>query len=112
VKAFRTGNAEDTQVPLQPALKEGGALDSCSTNVARSKFEVAYMFDLARGSAGNKMFIDELVAAMPRFYELVGQGVGLGGRSRSLETISERQKSETNCSIGGRAKVLSGDLQP
>ena len=50
-----------------------GAYDSDITNVVPSKFEVFYMVDLAGRFAGNKVFIDELEAAVPRFYEQVGQ---------------------------------------
>ncbi|XOZ33650.1 hypothetical protein ACMDCT_15820 [Halomonadaceae bacterium KBTZ08] len=45
---------------------------SDTTNVVPSTFEVFYMIDLAGRFAGNKVFIDELEAAVPRFYEQVG----------------------------------------
>ena len=73
VKAFRTGNAEETQAPLETLMNDANALDSDTTNVVPSKFEVFYMVDLAGRFAGNKVFIDELEAAVPRFYEQVGQ---------------------------------------
>lgn len=73
VKAFRTGNAEETQVSLEAVLKDGSALDSDTTSVVPSRFEVFYMVDLAGRFSGNKVFIDELEAAVPHFYEQVGQ---------------------------------------
>ncbi|PAU79792.1 hypothetical protein CK501_11355 [Halovibrio salipaludis] len=73
VKAFRTGNAEETQAPLETVLKDGSALDSDTTSVVPSRFEVFYMVDLAGRFSGNKVFIDELEAAVPHFYEQVGQ---------------------------------------
>ncbi|WP_133736928.1 hypothetical protein [Halospina denitrificans] len=73
VKAFRTGNAEETQAPLETLMNDANALDSDTTNVVPSRFEVFYMVDLAGRFAGNKVFIDELEAAVPRFYEQVGQ---------------------------------------
>lgn len=73
VKALRPGRAEETQAPLATVLQDPDALDSQTTAVVPSAFEVFYMVDLAGRFSGSKVFIDELESAVPLFYEQVGQ---------------------------------------
>ncbi|GGY07815.1 hypothetical protein GCM10007160_39030 [Litchfieldella qijiaojingensis] len=73
VKAIRPGRAEESQAPLSQVLGDAEALDTPSTNVVPSAFEVFYMADLAHRFSGNKIFIEELEKAVPHFYQQVGQ---------------------------------------
>ncbi|AQZ95314.1 hypothetical protein ACFSB1_18010 [Halopseudomonas phragmitis] len=73
VKAIRPGRAEETQTPLAKLLVDGNALETLSTNVAPSAFEVFYMADLGARFSGPKVFIEELEKAVPHFYQEVGQ---------------------------------------
>lgn len=50
VKAIRPGRAEETQTPLATLLADGNALETLSTNVVPSAFEVFYMADLGKRS--------------------------------------------------------------
>lgn len=73
VKAIRPGRAEETQAPLAKVLGDSAALDSASSAVVPSAFEVFYIADLGARFSGNKIFIEELEKAVPHFYEQVGQ---------------------------------------
>tara|TARA_R110002020_G_scaffold219419_2_gene427350 strand:- start:38 stop:1225 length:1188 start_codon:yes stop_codon:yes gene_type:complete len=73
VKAIRPGRAEETQTPLAKLLADGNALETLSTNVVPSAFEVFYMADLGARFSGPKVFIEELEKAVPHFYQEVGQ---------------------------------------
>jgi hypothetical protein len=73
VKAIRPGRAEETQTPLAKLLADGNALETLSTNVVPSAFEVFYMADLGARFSGSKVFIEELEKAVPHFYQEVGQ---------------------------------------
>lgn len=73
VKAIRPGRAEETQAPLAEVLQDATVLESPTTNVVPSAFEVFYLVDLAGRFAGNKVFIEELERAVPHFYEQIGQ---------------------------------------
>ncbi|MAB25150.1 MULTISPECIES: hypothetical protein [Pseudomonas] len=73
VKAIRPGRAEETQTPLATLLADGNALETLSTNVVPSAFEVFYMADLGARFSGAKVFIEELEKAVPHFYQEVGQ---------------------------------------
>lgn len=59
VKAFRIGNAKETEAPLETLMNDANALDSDTTSVVPSKFEVFYMVDLAGRFVRSKTFIDE-----------------------------------------------------
>lgn len=73
IKAVRPGRAEETQAPLTDLLKDPTALDSATSSVVATGFEIFYLTDLAGRFSGNKVFIEELEAAVPHFYEQVGQ---------------------------------------
>lgn len=73
IKAIRPGRAEETQAPLADLLKNPAALDSATSSVAATGFEIFYLTDLAGRFSGNKIFIEELEAAVPHFYEQIGQ---------------------------------------
>lgn len=73
VKASRPGRAEETQAPLAKVLSDSSSLDSNSSAVVPSAFEVFYIADLGARFSGNKIFIEELEKAVPHFYEQVGQ---------------------------------------
>lgn len=70
VKSFCTGKSEETKAPLETLMNDAKALDSDTTNVVPSRFEVFYMVDLARCFTGDKVLIDKLEVAVPRFFEL------------------------------------------
>jgi len=71
-KAFRTGNSEETQAPLETLLNDANAADFNTTNVVPSKFEVSYVVHLPGRFAGTNVLTDELEAVVPQFYERVG----------------------------------------
>ncbi|MBB3330717.1 hypothetical protein BDK63_001585 [Halomonas campaniensis] len=73
VKAVRPGRAEETQKPLAQVIEDAAIIESSTTNVVPSAFEVFYMADLGHRFAGNKIFIEELEKAVPHFYQQVGQ---------------------------------------
>lgn len=73
VKAIRPGRAEETQTSLASLLADGNALETASTSVVPSAFEVFYMADLGARFSGPKVFIEELEKAVPHFYQEVGQ---------------------------------------
>lgn len=73
VKALRPGRAEETQAPLAAVLADPAVLDLPNSAVVPNAFEIFYMVDLAGRFGGNKIFIDELETAVPRFYEQAGQ---------------------------------------
>ncbi|TGG92799.1 hypothetical protein E4656_11755 [Natronospirillum operosum] len=73
VRALRPGRAEETQATLAQVLESADALDSGTTDVVPSTFEVYYLVDLAGRFAGSKKFIEELEKAVPTFYEQVGE---------------------------------------
>lgn len=73
VKAVRPGRAEETQEPLAKVIEDAAVMESSSTNVVPSAFEVFYMADLGHRFAGNKVFIEELEKAVPHFYQQAGQ---------------------------------------
>ncbi|MDZ7640953.1 MAG: hypothetical protein U5J62_02835 [Desulfurivibrio sp.] len=73
IKALRPGRAEETQAPLAAVLADPAVLDSSNSTVVPNAFEIFYMVDLAGRFGGNKIFIDELETAVPRFYEQAGQ---------------------------------------
>lgn len=73
VKAIRPGRAEETQTSLASLLADGDALETASTSVVPSAFEVFYMADLGARFSGPKVFIEELEKAVPHFYQEVGQ---------------------------------------
>jgi len=73
IKALRPGRAEETQARLAEVLADPAVLDLPNSAVAPNAFEIFYMVDLAGRFGGNKIFIDELETAVPRFYEQAGQ---------------------------------------
>lgn len=73
IKAIRPGRAEETQAPLAELIKNPAALDSATSSVVATGFDIFYLTDLAGRFSGNKVFIEELEAAVPHFYEQVGQ---------------------------------------
>ena len=73
VKAIRPGRAEESQAPLAQVIANPAVLESATSSVVPSAFEVFYMADLGARFAGNKVFIEELEKAVPHFYQQVGQ---------------------------------------
>lgn len=75
ITATRPGRAEETQAMLADALKDASVLDSPTSSVVATGFEIFYLVDLAGKFAGSKIFIEQLEEAVPRFYEQVCQHV-------------------------------------
>ena len=120
VKAIRPGRAEETQALLSNVLEDAGVLDSNSSSVVPSAFEVFYMIDLANRFAGSKVFIEELEGAVPHFYQEVGQRLRawiapppqLNRRdpmAKNVETEKERGEMDRENAEGGRKEGAQKD---
>lgn len=73
IRATRPGKAAATQKTLAQLREAPDALESETSNSAATTLEVIYEIDLAGKFAGNKVFIDQLEAAVPHFYKEAGQ---------------------------------------
>lgn len=73
VRATWPGRTPDTQAPLVSLREAAGLLDAGNKSAVPSRFTVLLIRDLAGRFSGTKTFIESVEAAVPAFYEQVGQ---------------------------------------
>ncbi|WP_440997539.1 hypothetical protein [Arhodomonas sp. SL1] len=73
VRALRRGRGQQLQASFAELDKDPRHLEDPEGNSPPSAFEIFYSLDLAGKFTGNRVFIERLEAAIPHFYEHVGQ---------------------------------------
>ena len=75
VRTYWAGRSGQTQAPLSEVLENPKCLEQDIKGALPSRFEVAMVRDLAGRFSGRQTFIDDVEAAVPEYYDLVGQHV-------------------------------------
>lgn len=73
IKAIRAGRAPSTNESIEALRKHPELIEADNSSAAPIAFEVFYTLDLAGKFQKVRVFIDQLEAAVPYFYEKVGQ---------------------------------------
>ena len=75
VRTYWAGRSGQTQAPLSDILENPKCLELGTKGPLPSRFEVAMVRDLAGRFSGRRTFIDDVEAAVPEYYDRVGQHV-------------------------------------
>lgn len=75
VRTYWAGRSGQTQAPLSDVLENPKCLEQGIKGALPSRFEVAMVRDLAGRFSGRRTFIDDVEAAVPEYYDRVGQHV-------------------------------------
>ncbi len=73
IRAYWAGRSGQTQAPLSAVIENSKTLEQGIQGLLPSRFEVAIVRDLAGKFSGRRTFVDEVEAAVPEYYDLVGQ---------------------------------------
>lgn len=73
VRAYWPGRSGQTQAPLSDVLDNPKSLEHSTKGTLPTRFEVAIVRDLAGRFSGRQTFIDDVEAAVPDYYDRVGQ---------------------------------------
>ena len=73
VRTYWAGRSGQTQAPLADVLESPKCLEQGIKGPMPSRFEVAMVRDLAGRFSGRGTFIDDVEAAVPEYYDRVGQ---------------------------------------
>lgn len=72
-RAYWPGRSRQTQAPLSDVLEDPKCLEQGTKGTLPTRFEVAIVRDLAGRFSGRQTFIDDVEAAVPDYYDRVGQ---------------------------------------
>ena len=75
VRTYWAGRSGQTQAPLSDVLENPKCLERGIKGPMPSRFEVAMVRDLAGRFSGRRTFVDDVEAAVPEYYDRVGQHV-------------------------------------
>ncbi|MDD9997512.1 MAG: hypothetical protein OXQ89_07170 [Rhodospirillaceae bacterium] len=104
IRTNSAGRSGQTQAPLSDVLENPKCLEQGIKGPLPSRFEVAMVRDLAGRFSGRRTFIDDVEAAVPEYYDRVGQHV----RAWTPPPPPIEKRDPIGSGVDGSPKVATG----